>query len=480
MEERSRSWVKGQGLLLLDGFGDKARMLKDSFRLAGFEGPVIVLAEEAFLPADVMSIWRLAAEDEGSAPLPGTVRTAAAPEASERAAYSLAHAGWKPGQSRYFDQIEAPDWWEISADGSSGKVRDMNHLRGRIYYAPIGRSRIAADVDWLDESGIPRFTDHYDRNGALFARTTFNGKGQRFCCTWFDSLGCERVVSNYVTGDIILARGGQTLHFKDRARLAVAILEELGLAGERIFYNSLSWPLFVSERLGRKERDNVLFWQEGPRTDIPGNMQMILEGRCHTGEIYVQDKKSAAKLLELGAEPGYIFSCGFAYDFCRTNAASDNVLICTNSDQIEGLDAILDAQPEMCFHICAVTEMSPKLMAEGARRNVHLHPVCTAAEFDSLFARCDWYLDINRGSEIVDALRRAFLANQLILGFADTLHRPGFVDPGHVFQDAERLAEEISVIRSSAGAMSSHIARQHAAAAAESPGRFRELISRRA
>lgn len=476
MEERSRGWVKGQGVLLLDGFGDKARMLKDSFRLAGFEGPAIVLSEEAFLPVDVMSIWRLAAEDEGSAPLPGTVRTARAPEASERAAYSLAHAGWKPGQSRYFDQIEAPDWWEISSDTGSGKVQDMSHLRGRIYYAPFSRSRIAADVDWLDETGTPRFTDHYDRDGALFARTTFNGKGQRFCCTWFDSLGHERVVSNYVTGDIILARGGQTLHFKDRARLAVAILEELGLAEERIFYNSLSWSLFASERLGRKERDNVLFWQEEPRPDIPGNMQMILDGRSHTGKIYVQDAKSAQKLMELGADPATISSCGFAYDFCRTNAATDNVLICTNSDQIEGLDELLDALPDMCFHICAVTEMSSKLMAEGARPNVHLHPVCSAAEFDRLFSSCDWYLDINRGSEIVDALRRAFLADQLIFGFADTLHRPCFVDPGHVFLDAERMAQEISDIRRSEGALSRHLARQHAAAMAESPESFRKLV----
>jgi accessory Sec system glycosyltransferase GtfB len=480
MEECSRSWVRGQGVLLLDGYGEMAQMLKDSFRLAGFEGPVIVLSEEAFLPADVMSIWRLAAEGLEPDGLPGTVRRAALPDKSEQTAYSLAHAGWKAGQSRYFDQIEAPDWWEISADGSSGKIHDMNHLRGRIYYAPIGRSRIAADVDWLDESGTPRFTDHYDRDGALFARTTFNGKGQRFCCTWFDSLGRERVVSNYVTGDIILAGGGKTQHFADRTGLAVAILSRLGLAGERIFYNSLSWPLFVSERLGRKERDNVLFWQERPRPDVPGNMQMILEGRSHTSKIYVQDAKSAQKLLELGAEPSYISTLGFAYDFCRTNASSDNVLICTNSDQIEGLDELLDALPDMRFHICAVTEMSSKLMAEGARPNVHLHPVCSTAEFDSLFASCDWYLDINRGSEIVDALRRAFLADQLILGFADTLHRPRFVDPGHVFADAESMAGKIADIRRSSGAMSRHVARQHAAAMAESPESFRKLIFGRA
>lgn len=466
----------GQGVLLLDHFDEGAQMLEESFRFSGFEGPAIVLSEETALPEGVESIYRLAAEEEEDAVFPGAVRKAEAPSQEEIQRYRLAHAGWTAGHARYFDQIEVPDFWEIAADGGGGKVFDGNHLRARIFYAKGDRGRIVSDVDWFDERGHVRFTDHYDLAGRLVARTTFSEKGERFCCSWFDHRGRERIVENYVTGDIIVTRDGTTHLFRNRSDMAASALERLGLKGERIFYNSLSWSLFVSEKLEGSASGNVLFWQEGLRTDIPGNMQMILDGRSCTKKILVQDAESYEKLVELGASRDYVSPFGFTYDFKRGNRGSCNILVCTNSDQIEGLDMLVDALPEMQFHIAAVTEMSEKLMAVGAKGNVHLYPAARKQTIEDLFDTCDWYLDINYGSEIISAVRRAFLEDQLILGFSDTLHRRRYVAPGHIFGDAQSMAAFVRKISGSREALEAHIGLQRRAAMAEEPKRYRELF----
>ena len=220
----------------------------------------------------------------------------------------------------------------------------------------------------------------------------------------------------------------------------------------------------------------MLFWQERPRPDVPGNMQLILSGRSHTKRILVQNAQSYAKLRALGASGDYLQPCGFVYAFERDNTGGSDVLICTKSDQIEGLATLVEGLPHMTFHIAALTEMSSKLMAFGARPNVRLYPVASKGVLEELFAACDWYLDVNRGSEIVSAVKRAFLCNQLIAGFADTLHRPRYVAPDHVCASADDLVALVAGLAASREAIDDHLARQRAAAMAEDPAVYRRLL----
>ena len=468
--------TKDEGILLLDHLDEMAEHLVGSFRRAGFDGPAIVLSEETDLPEGVESVFRLAGEDGSSAPIPGAVREARPESAAQVRAYRLAHAGWEPGASRFFDQIEMPDLWEVAADGASGRVLDRGRLRARVYYARGGTPRVVGDVDWLDEGGTVRFTDHYDLAGRLCARTTFNGRGERFCRTWLDERGRERVVENYVTGDLLVARDGRLRHYASRVELAVDVLRARGLEGQRIFYNSLSTPLFVSERLRAHPRGNVLFWQEPPRDDIPGNMRMILEGHSRTNEVLVQDARSCERLLALGASADYVRPLGFVYGFERKNAGSDEVLICTNSDKVASLEAIVRGLPEMRFHIAAVTEMSSRLLAFGAEKNVLLHPVASREVLARLFRTCDWYLDVNYGTEVRYSVRRAFLADQLVLGLRQTLHRPRFMCPEHVLDDAEALVALMRKLRGSRDLLRRHLDLQRRATLSEGPEAYRRLF----
>lgn len=403
-------------ILLLDHYGEDSEMLHQSFRSSGFMGPVIVIEDDGFFPEDVISVYQYFCGD-------------------------LRKSSEAPGKARYFNQINVPDYWEISANNSEGKVYDLHRMRGRIFYAEPKNKRLVRVVDWMDEKGTVRSSDHYNRYGALYARTFFNKDGKRFCKAYFDGEGRETLLENFVTRDLILNRGDKVYVLKNKVDLILKLLEELGAMGSRIFFNSLSTPLLVSEKMPEGRKEDVLFWQEGARNDIPGNMQLILSGKSRrTRTIYVQKKASYEKLVRLGASREVLSPLGFVYGHVRENTFRNQALICTNSDRIEKCEELIRLLPKMHFYIAALTEMSSKLLSLSRYDNVTLYPGARTGFIDGLFDTCDYYLDINHGSEIVSAVKQAFLHNQLILGFKNTLHNRQFVPEGHVFDSHEALA----------------------------------------
>ncbi len=439
-------------VLLLDNYGEDSEMLHQSFRGAGFTGPVIVIEDDGFFPEDVISVYQYFCGD-------------------------FKQSDKIPGKPRYFNQINIPDYWEINANNSSGKVFDLHHERGHIFYAEPKHKRLVRVVDWMDEKGVVRASDHYNRYGALYARTFFNKDAKRFCKAYFDPEGGETILENFVTHDIILNRDGKVYVYKNKVDLALKLLEELGAMGSRIFFNSLSTPLFISERMPTDRKEDALFWQEGVRNDIPGNMQLILGGQARRARaIYVQKKDSYEKLAELGASKEVLKPLGFAYAFGRQNTFSNKALICTNSDNIEKCEELVKALPQMHFHIAAITEMSSKLMSLAQYENVTLYPGARTAMIDELFDTCDYYLDINHQAEIVSAVKQAFLHNQLILGFRQTLHNKAFIAPEHIFDDYRTMIDFLRSIMGNKEAINRQIDLQKKAAMSEDTVAYADLL----
>lgn len=440
-------------VLLLDNYGEESRMLYLSFRRAGFDGPVIVLMDDGFLPDDVISIYQYFCGDYT--------------ENSD-----------VPGRARYFNQINIPDYWEISGNNTGGKIHNLNKERGRIFYAEPLHKRLVKTVDWMDESGTVRASDHYNKYGALYAKTAFNKKGQKFCKSYFDSDGKEVLMENYVTSDIILNRDGKVFLYKNKTQLALKLLEEIGAMNSRLFYNSLSTPLFVSERMPDTRTEDVLFWQEDERNDIPGNMQMIFDGKSkRTKNIYVQKKDSYVKLISLGAPADLVKPLGFAYEFDKENGYENNALICTNSDMIERCVEIIELLPDMHFHIAAITEMSSKLLSLSKYENVTLYPAAKTKHIEKLFDICDFYLDINHGNEIMSAVKTAFLHNHLIAGFSKTTHNKRYIAAEHIFDDYQALVDFLKSVMNDTLKISKHIRLQKDAAMAENPSEYAKLLN---
>ena len=439
-------------VLLLENYDESGGMLRQSFRSAGFTGPVVVIEDDGFFPEDVISVYQYFCGD-------------------------FRKGNIVPGKARFFNQIDVPDYWEISGNGSGGKVHDLHHERAHIFYAEPKHRRLVRVVDWMDEEGTVRFSDHYNRYGAIYARTFFNKEGKRFCRAYFDTEGRETLLENFVTRNIILNRDGRVCVFENKVELTLRVLEELGVMESRIFFNSLSTPLFVSERMPGGRQEDVLFWQENARDDIPGNMQQILSGKSNrTKRIYVQKRASYDNLIRLGASKNILKPLGFVYKFSRENTYQNEALICTNSDRIEQIETLIKALPDMRFHIAAVTEMSSKLTGLSQYGNVLLYPEASVQRIGELFDSCDYYLDINHESEIVAAVRQAFLHNQLILGFKHTLHNKTFIAKEHVFENYEEMVSFLDKLMGRRAQIRKQLAVQKKEAMSEETAVYTELL----
>lgn len=426
-------------VLLLDNFGIESQNLYASFKQAKKDYPVAVIEDNGFLPEDVISVFGYFLGDF-------------------KTAENI------PGKPRYFNQIKIPDYWEIKATNSNGKIVSLGKEKGRIYYAEPKHKRLVRVVDWLDDRGVVRYSDHYNSYGALYARTIFNAKEKKVNKTYFSASGKEIIVHNFVTGDIILNENNEVKIFHTKTDFVLYFMEKTGFANRRVFYNSLSTPFFVSQRLNMERKGDVLFWQEPIRDGIPGNMQIILNGKTtRTSKIMVQKRASYDKLIALGASSELVHPLGFLYPFKRENTYKNNVLICTNSERIANIEKIVKELPEMQFHIAAITEMSSKLMALDKCDNVKLYPCVKRSVLDDLFDTCDLYFDINHESEIVSAVRRAFMQNQLIFAFKETLHNADYVADEHIYtlNEVDKFVSDIKMIMLDTELMKSHIELQH-------------------
>lgn len=437
--------IKTGVVLLFDNYGLDSKNLHTSFKMTGKEYPVAVIDDDGFLPDDVTSVY----------------------------GYFLGEfitGGEVYGKPRYFNQIQVPEYWEISGNNSNGKVHNLNKERARIFYAEPKHKRLVKVVDWLDERGIVRSSDHYNKYGALYARTTFNAKGQKVNKTYFSGDGKEVIVENYVTKDIILNEGNVVTIFHTKKDFVAYFMRKNGWEKHRIFFNTLSTSFFVSQALAAEHKEDVLFWQEPIKNDIPGNMKIILDGSANrTTKIMVQKKEAYDKMVELGAPTSVIAPLGYIYPFNKENGHTKNVLICTNSDRIAQCQKLVEAMPDMHFYIAALTEMSSKLMSMEAYENVSLYPGVKIPVLDELFETCDYYFDINHESEIVSAVQMAFLHNHLIYGFKETLHNANYIAPAHIFsiEDADALIAAVKETMADGAKFDKEVKLQHAHALLE-------------
>ena len=105
---------------------------------------------------------------------------------------------------------------------------------------------------------------------------------------------------------------------------------------------------------------------------------------------------------------------------------------------------------------------------------MHLYPGVKTDMAGRLFRQSDIYLDINRGNEILSAVNRAFLHNQVILGFSNTLHDTNFLPKEHIYapEQAEQMICDIAALVENPQDMDARVQRQRQQALAEDPQSF--------
>lgn len=409
--------------LLFDTFSDESINLYESFRNAGIDFKAAVIDDDGFLPESVLSVYGFFLGYE-----------------------SRGEKSYKP---RYFNQIDIPEYWRIEGSNTNAKIMNHNKEVAHIFYTEPKHHRNVKVVDWLDDKGVVRLCEHYNKYGYIYCRTIFNKKGQKAARKFYSAQGKEIILENFVTGDILVSWKDRDWIFRNKTDFVKFFIQCAGLEDNAIYFNSLSYPFFVSQALSQNGYKDILFWHEPVGNEIPGNMQIILKNQATRARtIYVQRRESYDKLISLGTSPDIVKELGYVYSFVRENHHRPDILICTNSERIAHINELVQAVPDMHFHIAAITEMSSKLMSVGKYANVSLYPNVKEKVLDRLFEKCDIYMDINYEGEIADAVHRAFLNNQLIIGFEETMHNAYYTADTNTFaeKDYADMAEALNII----------------------------------
>ncbi|MBP2621168.1 accessory Sec system glycosylation chaperone GtfB [Streptococcus panodentis] len=397
---------------LFDLYSQETQDLHDSLQAAGFDCPTIVLEANGFLPDDMISPYlHLLSEERPS------------------------------GKARFFNQIDRPPFWEIIGDHQGARVLDMGQEKARIRYADQAMGRLVKEVDWLDSKGQRRLTDHYDKYGRRFAQTAYDAGQQALTTTYYADDRQERIVENHQTGDLILTLENEPLRIlKNRVDFLRFFLERMGYDLDHILFNSLANSFLLSYSLAGQAGQDILFWQEPIGDALPGNMQLILEqDQLRTQTIVIPDRATYEKARSLaGPEQQHkLLHLGYHYDFKRDNYLRKDALILTHSDQIEQLETLVTALPQLVFRIAALTEMSPKLLSMLSYQNVVLYQNASLKQLEELYLQADLYLDINQGGQVLQAVRWAFDSNLLLLGFEQTVHDRRYIASQHIFDSSQ-------------------------------------------
>ena len=97
-------------------------------------------------------------------------------------------------------------------------------------------------------------------------------------------------------------------------------------------------------------------------------------------------------------------------------------LTLTNSQDLEGIEELVTALPDVVFHIAAWTDMGDKLTKLAVHDNVRLHPQIVPPVLDRLKKSTSLYLDINHGSTDENFLKSFKEQGKTLLAFQSTQH----------------------------------------------------------
>ena len=379
-------------IFLCDNYHQASKDLAYTLQVAGCDATTVVINPDGFLPKGILSPFTYYVEDQE-----------------------------ETGKPRFFNQVTVPAFWEISGNNQVAQVSNLTEERARITFPEGSKARIVKSVEWFDKSGKVRQVDHYNKYGFCFAKTTHDENGQSL------------------------------RRFANRTEFVKAFLAQVFGDIDHIIFNSLATPFIVSWTMENTGATDILIWQEPLGDILPGNMNGILEDNsARANAIIIPDKTTYEKALTLVPKEKHhkLLSLGYAYDFKENHGKSHNAFIATNSDQIEHLEALVEALPDVTFQIAAVTEMSAKLLSMMRYSNVVLHPNASHKQLDKLYQESNLYLDINHHNELYKATRTAFEHQLLILAFSETVHGRDYTAPEHIYagQDYQAMVTKIKQV----------------------------------
>ncbi|KKI58471.1 GftB: Glycosyl transferase, family 8 [Staphylococcus warneri] len=320
-----------------------------------------------------------------------------------------------------------------------GEIKNLGEVRGKIFYQPNFKSRIVSRVEWLDNKQRLRTVDLYNKNGFKFAEVIYDLTGKSIMKKYFDHLGKEIIYENYVTGDYILNWKNKTHFFKSQESFVIYYLKQLNVDLDVVIFNSLAMPFIALYRMNTIGK-GILVWQENSHGTIPGNMKLMFDKSLNRKYSIMIPNRDEYLTIRQGLgdkERDKVIRGGYLYSYRKQNQFTRNILTLTNSDQLLCIEELVKSNSEYQFHIAAITEMSNRLLNLMKYDNVRLYPVANEETIESLYQRCDIYLDNNKGNELLDAVGRAFENDMVIFATHNEAHNRMFTATENIVMEKD-------------------------------------------
>lgn len=316
-------------------------------------------------------------------------------------------------KSLYYAFLETPEYWSIHANGVNGAVYDGNSKKADIYFNEPIEKRNVSRVAWHDNNGKIYRIDYYNEYGNK-SRVENIIDGNVISREYLDSDNNVRMIEQVTTGTYTLLEDGKIRCYNSFAEFMRKELVSRGMNDTNIWITDIDILRKFNGDYGKfhitfvldEERDFIKLQESLIRKDIrvlcsnEGWIQWINDNtECRCGKLhrYENEKKSKFNNRE--------------------------VLILTDSDQIEYIENLVKDFPQIKYNIAAYTLMSDKLNNLDRYDNVQLYPCISEEKIRELYDTCSIYLDINFFREVHDAVNLACINDMVILAFDNTVHR---------------------------------------------------------
>lgn len=326
-------------------------------------------------------------------------------------------------------QVPVPDFWEIRITNIQGEIWSGGIQRGIVVLRETGFRKVDF-VEWWSLDGKPLSRDYYNAYGWRYAQEIFDASGKVTYRYHYNARQEICVLDDYTVDRIIIFRDDLPCNIPQDEFFPWFLRE----------YINEDIPLILG--------DPNLFSTSPPRSGLKGvwtgsealSGEQVNHWLKQVETLYIQDYSVYLQ----SAEKERVHHLGPLYAN-NERPFSPHALILTASEEVEKLNVLVKALPQIHFHIAAHTNMGQKLTQLECFENVSLYPAMEETDYNQLLETCSIYLDINHHMEVSDGTQVALDQGLLILAFKETCHHPDLLSP-HLLWESASVDDMIALL----------------------------------
>lgn len=319
----------------------------------------------------------------------------------------------------YYAFVDLPDFWKVQPESWKGAIYDLENKKATINFCEPIEKRIVKSIEWLSDNGNVYRVDYYNKYGYRECVELKDSNGNSLSKSYYLPDGKEMCFLDMVNGTVLIFEQGHIRDVFESSEYLERYAYEKSIVSEDLMIATSLRQLEVMDKVNENGEANicVLF----NRMD---EIQKYRE-RGYTYPVFLLN--NARNVVSEKETPDGICRIDYCFDTVKDTNKHGDILILTMSDQIEHIEQLINNIPDVMFHIAANTLVSDKLLALEKYENVRIYPQISKNELAHLFEISSFYLDINHGYEIYDAVIEATKNGLLVLGFENSIHNPYYI-----------------------------------------------------